>query len=250
MASDIDLCNRALAEIRARATIASLEEVSTEAQNCRLFYDSTRKQLLRSAHWGFARRQVPLSLLGTLVAGTSEYPWAYSYEYPARCIKMRYILPSPPVGSDSALVVPGSSWNPYLSPSRANRFLISSIDDDASASRVVLSNVKDAIGVFTSNVTNVDLFDPLFEEALVKALAAKLVIPLAGEVKMKADLESFAYNAVVSARVADGNEALPTTAHTPDWIAARNQDYGARFLDSQFALGEWYAGWDQLSWGE
>lgn len=251
MSSPIDICNRALGAIRARAIMTDLDEDSTEAMNCKLVYEPTRRELLRGAPWGFARRQIDLSLLGSLVLGTSDYPWAYKYEYPSDCIKVRYVIQKPPLGADGAELIPGPSiGNPFLYPSRANRFFVSTSGVDAAAFRVILSNVKDAIGVYTANVTNCDLFDPLFEEALVKSVAAKLVYPLTGETKMKSDMEQLAYAAVLSSRVADGNEALPTTEHTPDWILARGASFGFVPGYSGSELGQWYSGWDNLSWGD
>ena len=43
-----DVCNIALAHI-AKAKIASIDEASEQARQCKLFYDSTKKQLDRKS---------------------------------------------------------------------------------------------------------------------------------------------------------------------------------------------------------
>lgn len=233
MTSPVDICNAALSLMGSRSTITNLNEGSAEAINCSIWYDRLRKQLLRSAPWGFARTQVLLTQLGSLAASTAPYPWAYKYSYPNDCLKLRYILPQP---SDPTQV---TCW----SPSRAYRFLVA---NDPSG-RVLLSNVFSAIGVYTKDEGNPAMFDPLFEGALIALLAAHLVIPLSGNANMRAQFIQLARDTITEAKVADGNEAIPTSDFTPDWIAARG---ASSFAPAIFDLGQWYSGYDNMSWGE
>jgi hypothetical protein len=115
MSSPIDICNRALSDIGARANITSFSENSAAAQQCALWYDHLRKALLRGAHWNFARAQVELSPLGDLASGTSPYPWPFKYTYPPDALKVRYVLPPTPAS--------GSLDPLFCTPSRNNRFL-------------------------------------------------------------------------------------------------------------------------------
>lgn len=249
--SDIDLANRALAEVKARSTITSFDEPSAEAVYCKMFYDPMRKALLRSAHWGMARQQQQLSLLGSLDQGTSDYPWLYKYEYPPNCLKVRYLLQNPQAPNNSlATPIPGTFSGTWQGPSRKNRFLIGSEGIGADARRIILSNVPSAIAVITADVTNTDVFDDLFAEAFVQMLASKLVIPVSGDVAMKGQKEQEVKTKVDQARAVDGNEALPTTDHTADWIKARNIGSWPSGVDGFDGLGIWYNGWDQLPWGE
>jgi hypothetical protein len=52
----LDFCKQALGEIGTRSTITSLDpsDGSQEAYYCNLFFESTRDQVLRAAHWNFA----------------------------------------------------------------------------------------------------------------------------------------------------------------------------------------------------
>lgn len=247
MTADVSLCNRALSEIGARATITSLSDSSSAGVQCTIWYDALREQLLRAAPWGFARKQLALTETGNFNDQNVPYPWLYKYEYPADCLKVRYLL-WPPQDSTGGNSVPqtgnGLAWGPWYAPSRNNRFIVA---DDA-GTRVILSNVPGAICVYVANVSDVSLFDPLFQQALVSALASKLVIPITGNVKMKVVHENSAMRAIANALAADGNEAMPTTDHIPDWIAARG--YGTTWCDPFWGnLGSWNNGFDSMSWG-
>jgi hypothetical protein len=250
MTSPVDIGNRALSSIGARATIASLDESSKEAQQINLWYDKRRRQLLRTAPWGFARMTQSLSLLGTIADSTSPYPFLYKYEYPSNCFKVRYILTPPtaslPVGipltGDSLFGVAG------LSPSRANRFLVAS-DTDSSGNqrRVILSNVQYAIAVYTGDVISPDMWDDLFEDALTSALAYTIVIPITGNAGMRDDFRRAAETAIASARAVDGNESINSTQHTPDWISARGYASDMPYTNSTW--GMWNVSYEDMAWG-
>lgn len=229
MSSPTDICNRALDACGARTIIGDLSEASQEAQVCARHYDTVRKNLLRGAHWGFAKRQKALTLLGQLSAGTSDYPWEFKYAYPADAVLIRYVVPTPPSGSV-----------PFL-PNRANRFEIGADDTQ----RLVFSNVSQALAVYTGDVQNVELFDPLFEEALVYAIAAKIVTPLTGNAGMLQGLVSLAKNALTEAQASSANEAVSVSDHTPDWLAVRQ---GSPALAGP-EIGIWFQSYQDYAWG-
>ena len=65
-----DVCNMALAHI-AKGRISNIDEQSELARQCKLFYEPTRKELLRSYTWGFAKRVSKLAEL-SIVAPARE----------------------------------------------------------------------------------------------------------------------------------------------------------------------------------
>lgn len=255
MTSATDLCNRALSEIGARVLISDFNtESSPAAVQCKLFYDTMREQCLRSAPWGFARKTLSLTTLGLLANDPpdSPYPWQAKYAYPSDCLKMRYVLPPPfPVQLNNS--VPNVSSGiiaPWCPPSRQWRYLVSMDDTVSPPRRVVLSNVIAAIGVYTANVEDPDLFDPLFTNALTMALASKLVIPLTGNVGMKGDFVKLAEASITAARVADGNEAVPTSDVIVDWMVARGTPsyFNQWGVGQGFGLGDWNWSFDNIQW--
>lgn len=256
MTADVDICNRALGEIGARLVINSLTETSPAAVQCRLQYNPLREQLLRTAPWGFARKTLALTTLGLLTDSppASPYPWLAKYAYPADCLKVRYILP-PPYGLASDLNgepdVSSGLVVPWCAPSRQWRYLPAYDDTVSPPRKVLLANVQSALCVYTVNVTDPDLFDALFTNALVMALANKLVIPLSGNVGMKQGYAALAEQAILQARAVDGNEAIPTSDHVVDWMAVREASWYPNWGvgGDSFALGSWWGGYENMSWG-
>lgn len=259
MANDggIGICNRALSDIGTRTQISQFNDGSTEGEQCGLWYDNTKQDLLRAAPWGFARRQLPLTLLAQYNDPSVPFPWLYKYQYPADCIKFRYMLP-PPTFVDQTVVPPQVGVGPQgpynWRPSRQWRFLVNMDVDEVSGleTKTLITNVPQAIGVYTRDVQNPDMFDSLFSSALTAALSFRLVIPLSGNAGMKNDFKSAAADAILQARVADANEAIPTSDHVVDWMAARNvcgDSYGFGGGSSACEWGQWYSGFDANAWG-
>lgn len=254
MTTPTDICNRALSEMGTQSTIASLSESSPEAVQCALWYTTLRQQLLRMANWGFARRQVVLTELGNYADATSPYPWLYKYAYPSDCIKFRYTIapPYPAVNPSVAPQVGVGPVGPQWGPSRACRFLIDEdVDGSGVVTKTIISNVSQAIGAYTMDVVNPDRWDSLFEGAMVAALAYRLVIPLSGNVGMRQDFAASAERMIIRAQVADGNEAVPSSDHTVDWIEARGCGYPGGYAYGQglAGWGSWYGSNDAMNWG-
>ena len=260
--SPIDIANMALAEIGTRSSITAFDDGSVEGYQAGLWYDQLRQMLLRTAPWGFSRGQLVLTQLGDLVPdATAPYPYLFKYAYPPDCLKFRYVLAQPILPPISGQITPpvvgaaiiGPTW---LGPSRANRFVVASdLADDGTQSRVLLSNAAAAIGVYTRDVTNVAMFDPLFIDALVAAMAFKMVIPLSGNVGEKATFAQTAQRAILDARVADGNEAVPSSDIVVDWITTRGVGsvwgYGGFGVGGPYGSdwGQCYGGYDNMNWG-
>lgn len=244
-----DICNRALGEIGARTLIVDLTDDTPAARYCNLYYNVVRRELLRTAPWGFARKTLALTVLGlaTDTPPASIYPWASKYAYPGDCIAVRYVLPPPP-GENNLAPLVGSQVAPWCGPSRAWRFLPAYDDTLHPPAKVIVSNVLNAIAVYIADVTDPTLMDVGFKDAFVALLANKLVLPLSGNVKMKSFFMDAAKQRVIEARAQDGNEAITTSDHIPDWMAVRGS--GAITAAAPgFDLGYWYQGFVDLNWG-
>lgn len=235
-----------------------MQEASQEARNCLILYEPTRDEILRAAHWNFARKTAQLTLLKA-APGTPEFigtvpaawnptlpapPWLYEYAYPDDCVKARYIVPSVintwpgPVPLTSA---PAGPMMADWSGAWARFIIATSVDGAGNQRTVVLTNQSQAILVYTMLVTNPDLWDPQFERAMVSALAARLVLPLSGDKSLRKLQEDLTMQKINQARVTDGNEGPVTTNTTPEWIQARGT--------SGFwpGYGYYMLGWDNPS---
>ena len=274
MTSESDICNMALGEMGARSTIASLSDPSPEGLYWSLYFRPLRQQLLRTARWAFARKTAQMSLLGTQFANppTCPVPWQFKYAYPSDCLSVRYVLPPPPQLSTSTDPAVGQQFYvPWCPPSREFRFLVA-YDDVSSenptataAQRVILSNVGfngqtgplgGGLIVYTVDVTDPDLWDSLFLEAMVKGLADKLVVPLSGDIKLKQSFAQLGQAAILNARVADGNESITKTDAPVDWMQARGVGSpfgygpgGGGFGFGDMGQGDWLGGYGGTPWG-
>lgn len=86
MASEVEICNLALSNIRA-GSINSLDESNLQAQICKLKYALIRDRCLRSS-WQFNKAISPLATIDVDI-----YNWAYAYRYPVNCLKINRIIP-------------------------------------------------------------------------------------------------------------------------------------------------------------
>lgn len=254
--ADIEIANRALSAIAARAQIVNFSERSEEAAQCRLLYEPTRDALLRSAHWNFARATAYLTLIksapGTLenpnasgLVWTPAYPappWLYEYAYPSDCLKVRFILPQYQRGSESGVPffsanVSVRNWSYGGEPQKFQ--VATDRDNNGNQANVILSNQNMAICVFTQRITRPDLWDNLFQEAMVDALGSRLTLALSGDKAMAKMQAQRAMASIVQARSTDGNEGITTEDHTPDWIRVRGRGAGW-----DYAGGGLFGGWD------
>lgn len=235
----VDVVNRALDECGVDE-IGDLEEGSRAALAATRIYVPTLRQLLSAAHWNFARKQYPLVLVGDVsgqyIANTDvPNPWNYMYEWPVDCVHARFV-PSTDGGTVDSSGNLTANLRAWSAPSP---FLVASaniVNDptgnwgdveghDPDQTRVILSNQIGASLVYTGMMQYPDAWDPLFEQALVAVLSARLAMPLVDDKKLarviRADNIAIARGALDAARVRDGNEGWTVVDHTPDWIMAR-----------------------------
>ena len=100
-------------------------------------------------------------------------------------------------------------------------------DPQGSDQRVIVTNQEQAILCYVRRVTNPDVWDDQFQQALVAALASRLVISLTGDKGLAQLKLSEANQHITMARAMDGNEGLTVNDVTPDWIRTRGISYQA-----------------------
>lgn len=239
-----DLVNRALDEC-GLPPIGDITDGSPAARAALRIYDSILRELFQAANWNFARKSILLNLLADRfgvwnaaidVAG----PWNYMYEWPTDCVHARYVLrqdisalndDGTPVGVTYFDNLPA----PFLvtNASRPNS-LDSSWSEieghDPESTRVILTNQLGATLVYTGLLQYPDAWDPLFSQAFVALLAARLAMPLIEDrkiaVAIRADNRRIALDALNAARVRDGDEGWTVQDHQADWITARDSGAG------------------------
>jgi hypothetical protein len=96
-----------------------------------------------------------------------------------------------------------------------------------SQQNVVLTNAEGALGIYTQQVTNLDLWGAQAIQAFVSAMAGSIGMPLTGDKALVNMLFGIANTHILNARAADGNEGLTIQDSTPDWILARGISYNS-----------------------
>ena len=253
--TQVSLANRSLLGIGARSTISSLTENSTEAQAVSVFFSPVFTALARTARWSCLRREGSLTLLGA-AAGTNEnplgttlpippLPYIYMYAVPSDSLFVRGILPNVPSTGSSTPITPAS----YLSPINLSNggqipFKVSfSTDTNGNPIEVILTNVGQAVGVWTTDDENPVAWDSLFEAAFVASLSAYLVPALSLNLPLMSACVKMAEAAIVAARTADGNETPASQDRQASWISAR---MAGTLINNSGYNGQWSG--EEMCW--
>jgi hypothetical protein len=218
MTSEVEICNIALSNIRA-SSINSLNESSIQAEICKLKYPVLRDRCLRDGPWLFNRK---IQALATVT--TEVFNWAYSYSYPADCLKIRRMigayeeLPSGSANVASRLL--DSRVLPNKGYRRQIPYEVFNFDNE----RVIGSDQPDLRIDFAAKIVDPNLFSDDFIMALSYLLSAELAIPIVGaELGRSLRSESFQLytNYLSSAMALDQNDQYLQPKES-DYILVRN----------------------------
>lgn len=255
-----DIANQALDAAGIEFTIGDLEEGTRPAQVLLRAYGQCLRQLLRGANWDFARKTAPLTLLADASGQTANVgamvpvPWLYEYSYPTDCMKVRFVpwngpglnapippqniqLPQVPLLSGQGngqqpltgqRLVPArftiaTDYN-YPPPPGQITWEVQGVSPEGRT--VVLTNVKQALCVYTALMLYPSVWDVMFRAALVSYLASEVALPLAKDKKLaltiRGQLIGTVKEKLKAARAVDGNEGVYSSDIPVDWMAFRN----------------------------
>lgn len=202
MASEISICNLALAHLGDTATIASIDppEGSAQAEHCATFYPMARDALLEMHDWKFATKRISGAQLAV-----DTFNWAYAYALPNDCIRVVSVL------------LPGDS-----SVAEGQDFEVELAEDDSTA---VFTDAANAVIRHTVRIIDTTKYPPLFVEALSRLLASYLAGPVIkgdqGKAVAKGEYQTFLLTLSL-AKASDANQQKNQPEHTPDWVKARS----------------------------
>lgn len=196
MATQLSICNQALAEIAAQ-DIDSIDENSLEAKTCKKFYADTLTELLEGDHaWNFATKRAPLST--SVVNGRPE-EWVFAYDMPDDCAFPQRLLPNMVGGG-----APVGEWADGL-----GRLY----DIEAGT---LYTSFESATLEYTANTLVEARMPALFARAFSLALAVKLVWPIKKSRELKGDLIKAAEVALQRALAADANRQPQGDNYIPE----------------------------------
>lgn len=181
MASEVDICNLALAHLGDTATVSSLypPEGSAQAEHCARFYPIARDSLLEMHMWNFATTRANLAML------TATMPeWTYVYAAPNDMLNAIAVLPPEASDDYSARIMPTDlygyttiqnlpfNWAGTYTP---QPFSMETLTD---GTQVICTDQQSAVLRYTRFVTDTTLYSPLFVTALSWHLASMLAGPI------------------------------------------------------------------------
>jgi hypothetical protein len=184
-ATETTVCNQALSKLGARRIIG-LDEESPEARACQLSYAETRDEVLRHHRWNFSIRRAEL----TPLAEAPLYGWEFQYTLPVDCLRLLDV----------------NGWEVGSRP-----------DAWEVEGRKLLTNESPTKIRYIAQITDCNLFDAIFVEALALKLAAKIALPINGSGEMAEQL-LMEYEKVVGSRArrTDAFEGRPS--RRPAWM--------------------------------
>ncbi len=202
--SPADIANNAFVRMGVKLRVGTLFDGSDQAAVMLDLYGQARDALLRDFDYDFTQTSVDLALLKSApMQGYFSTPWdpvqnppvgfMYEYAYPNDALKIRIVKPQPGfvIDADPRFFPFTEANDKYANPP--------TIPDPPGW--VILSNVPNAIAVYTRRVTDPEMWDVAFTEALASRLTAqagpslvgpessKISIPEAQNAKLQSEME-------------------------------------------------------------
>lgn len=193
--SEVEIVNSALIKL-GEATISDLSEDRKAARKAKRQYPIVRAKLLRSYRWNFAITRS--ETLGPSSPGP-KFGFLYRFQLPVDCIRVLGIFSeNEPVENYT------SATTPFKVEGR-------NIFCDEIAIKIF----------YIADVTNPDLFDPMFSEVLACALAVELGYDLSAGMSRIDQLKEELKDAKKEARGSNAIEGTPEVIIASDWTDAR-----------------------------
>lgn len=189
MASEVDICNRALQKLGAKR-ITALTDDSVNARSCNAAYEIVRDAELRAHPWNFAIARA------SLAADSTAPSWgrAKSYELPADYLRL---LPPYPEDNSNAL------------------------DWQVEGRKVYTDDTAPLYIRYIKRVSDTSLFDALFVEALSTKLASELCEEITQSNAKKEGLKDDYRETIARAKKTNAIEGVSQEPPDDTWLTVR-----------------------------
>lgn len=208
MASDVDICNLALAHLGDEAAVSSINppDQSAQAAYCSKFYPLALSMVLTDHDWQFSTRRVLLAQLTK-----TDSLWQYAYTLPSDFMNVSALFASTAIDDLNGQPSTGSQ-------------VAYTIETDSNGNQVLYTNQYSPLLKYSAYLTNTASFSPGFVEALSWRLAAYLAGPvLKGDVGVTASKTCMQMYAIAlkAAKETDSQDRVIIPAYIPTGISAR-----------------------------
>lgn len=219
MASVVDICNLALANLGQNGNISSISppEGSQYAETCARFYPIARDLMLEMHNWSFATKRAQLAQLSQTPVGD----WRYAYAVPSDRIRIISLLPLVELDYDNQGYQSQAIYDRDRLQHRRSDDSFGSIDF-IEENGILYTNEPNAMVRYVWRVTDSTKFTPAFVDALSWLLASYLAGPIKkADPKFITGMRQMAMQAGMSAAKHDANAVQVTVSPQPSWIRDR-----------------------------
>lgn len=165
----VQICNEAIADLPAHP-ISSLDDTRKEARECSRHLDGVVSDLIGEHDWAHVRRRVALAE----VTNDREGEWGYAYSFPDEMVSpIKLIRNTSGASSVGVIVTPVAYW-PQVSMGWAEIPF-------AQADGKLYTNLDEAILEYSTDAVEPSKWPPLFAQAVIRLLAARIYRPILGE---------------------------------------------------------------------
>ena len=204
--SEVELVNSAFVKI-GESTITSLTQNTENARVANKQYPLLRDQMLRAYRWNFAIQRQNLA-----PGGTPKFGFSHSFRLPTDCLRVLGIF------DDTELL------ENYTSSRIQWKMESVKINEgtETEENELRLLTTEEVTRVFyIARITNVQLFDSQFSEALALKCAIDWAYTLSTGLGRLQDLKAESDQTIRRARLSDAIEGKPEVIEATDWIEAR-----------------------------
>ena len=190
MASEVDICNRALQKLGAKR-IVSLSEDSTNARACNAAYDLLRDFELELHPWLFAIQRA------TLAADSEEPEWgrANAFQLPSDCLRIL-----PPYPEDN----------------------LNDLDWQIEGRKLLTDETAPLYLRYIARIEDPNAMAPSFREALACRIALELAEQLTQSNTKKEGLREDYKATILAARKNNAIQSIPAKSPDDPWITGRS----------------------------
>jgi hypothetical protein len=190
--SPADVINLSLVMLGHPGRVGNLYDGSMPAKKALDIYAETRDEVLRVKDWAFALRQVAGVTTSPL---TTVSGWAYSWNYPSDCLRVRSVAP---------LTIAAADYDP-----QPVLWTIFNDQTQSPPTKVILSQITPVKINYVGQITDMTTWEPLFVNALVQALCAKLGPSLRNEIAPQINVEAAISEATSADELQSPNDEMP-----------------------------------------
>lgn len=165
----VQICNEAISDLPAHP-ITGIDDDAKEARECSRHLNGVVSDLIGMHDWVFAKRRATLAL----VANDREGEWAFAYALPDEIVSPIVLVRDLSAVPISGIVVTPMLYFPSLTPGFERI-------DYTLADGTLYTNLEGAILEYSLDAVQPNKWHPLFAQAVIRLLAARIYRPILGE---------------------------------------------------------------------